>query len=105
MLTVAMLLSAVPSFALNVNESGPRYPVSGVYVRAAGPGFGPDIVPCCGGVTTEYVRGSLFGSIAVRVIGVAVFLITLTAWLFATGGDGEFVAFVILKLSKMALSI
>jgi len=52
----------------------------------------PVNVPCAGGVTMEYVRGSLFGSIAVSVMALAVFLFTATDWLFATGAefpDGE----------------
>jgi hypothetical protein len=41
-LTVATLESALPSFALNVNESDPLNPAAGVYVRF---GAVPDGVP------------------------------------------------------------
>ena len=72
MVTVAVLLSTVPSFALNVNESGPVYPAAGVYVREGPPGVDGDRVPCNGCVTIECVSGLLLGSVAVRVMGVAV---------------------------------
>ena len=47
--TVAVFESAVPSFALNVNESDPLKPAAGVYVRF---GAVPDNVPCVGPETT-----------------------------------------------------
>ena len=48
--TVAVFESALPSFALNVNESDPLKPAAGVYVRF---GAVPDNVPCVGPDTTE----------------------------------------------------
>ena len=72
-----------------------------MYVLAGPPGVEGDSVPCKGCVTIVYVSGSLLASVAVRVIGFAVFLLTVTVCGFATGA--EFPAFVILKLSSIAL--
>ena len=47
----------------------------------------PVSVPCDGGVTIEYVRRSLSRSVAVRIMPLAVFLLVVTPWLFATGGE------------------
>jgi hypothetical protein len=72
-----------------------------VYVRDDPPEVIGLTLPCDGPVTIEYVSGLLSGSVAVRVIGVAVFFITLIFWLFAAGG--EFAGFEMVKLSKTAL--
>ena len=61
MLTVATFDTSAPSLAWNVNESGPLYRRSGVYVRIAPE---PDSVPCCGWSTISYVSGSPSRSVA-----------------------------------------
>src|SRR4026207_1170324 len=45
------------------------------------------MVPCVGCVTMEYVKGSLFGSVAIRVMPTGVFLTVETDWLWAIGGE------------------
>src|SRR5207302_9723890 len=82
MLTVAAAESTVPSFALNVKLSGPKYPAAGVYVTV---GATPLSVPCAGAVTTAYVSGSPSTSVAASAIAVAVSWFVVTLCAVATG--------------------
>lgn len=52
-------------------------------------GAEPDRLPLVGCVTTVKVRGSLLASEAERVIACCVFVFSVIAWLFATGGELE----------------
>src|SRR5581483_2916350 len=80
--TVAMLLLTNPLFAINVKLSDPLNPGVGVYVTFGGV---PVSVPLCGCVTIVYVKGLLFGSVAVKVIGTAAPKLLTTLWAFAVG--------------------
>src|SRR5437899_10492325 len=83
-LTVAAAESTVPSLALKVKLSGPKYPAAGVYVTF---GATPLNVPCVGATTMAYVSGSPSTSLAVSVIAFVVSWLVVTLCAFATGGS------------------
>src|SRR5438270_13223879 len=76
-----MLVSVGPSLALNVNASGPTYPVAGVYVRL---GAAPESVPFVGEETTVYVSGDPIDDSAFSVMFTGAWRV-VTTWFKATG--------------------
>jgi len=80
------LLLTNPLFAINVKLSDALNPGVGVYVTFGGV---PVSIPFWGCATIVYVRGLLFGSVAVKVIGTAAPKLLTTLWEFAVGACTE----------------